>query len=135
MTGRLIYAVIVLVLLPFGSNANADGPKELKTESGKALVLGSFLSAPNNCGTNPGPVPLPMLREKPAHGSIGLQIVMTDVAPTDACPARKIPGIALFYTSSKDFVGKDSVQFEFEAGGSRLPATSFLITVQAPDRK
>ncbi|WP_157088728.1 hypothetical protein [Bradyrhizobium jicamae] len=58
-----------------------------------------------------------------------MQIVAADVAATDACPARKVPSIALFYTPSKDFVGKDSVQVEFETGDNKLPALSFLITV------
>ena len=78
---------------------------------------------------------MPRLREKPAHGVVGLQIVAADVAATDACPARKIPSIAMFYTPSKDFVGKDSIQVEFETGDTKLPALSFLITVQAPDAK
>ena len=101
----------------------------------KAVVLGNFLNAPSNCGTNPGPVPLPRLREKPSHGLVGLQIVMADVAATDACPARKIPAIALFYTPSKDFVGNDSVQVELETGDAKIPGLSFLITVQDPDGK
>jgi hypothetical protein len=58
---------------------------------------------------------------------------MADVAATDACPARKIPAIALFYTPSKDFVGKDSVQVELETGNAK--DFSFLITVQDTDGK
>ena len=116
----------------FGAVAYADAPKEVKTEKNKTVFLGNFLSAPSGCGTNPGPVPLPTLREKPANGVVGLQIVIADVAPTDACPARKMPAIALFYTPRKDFVGKDSVQVEFETGDKRIPSLSFLINVQAP---
>jgi hypothetical protein len=58
---------------------------------------------------------------------------MGDVAATDACPARKIPSIALFYQPSKDFVGNDSVQVEFETGDAKIPDLSFLITVQDPN--
>ena len=107
--------------------------KEIKTEKNKPVVVGNFLSAPSNCGTNPGPVPLPRLREKPSHGLVGLQIVVADVAATDACPARKIPAIALFYTPSKDFVGKDSVQVEIEIGDAKTSAQSVLITVLDSD--
>ena len=85
----VLFAVAIIAL--FGTVAKADAPKEIKTEKNKAVVLGNFLNAPTNCGTNPGPVPLPRLREKPSHGLVGLQIVMADVAATDACPARKIP--------------------------------------------
>ena len=97
----------VATLALSGTVAKAQAPKEVTTEKNKAVVLGNFLNAPNNCGTNPGPIPLPKLREKPSHGAVGLQIMIGDVAATDACPARKIPAIAIFYTPSRDFVGKN----------------------------
>ena len=53
---------------------------------------------------------------------------------TDACPARKIPSVALFYAPNKDFVGKDSVQVEL-AFDAKILAASFLITVQEVDEK
>ena len=135
MSNRLITVMIAGAIALCGSHASADGPKEIKAESGKPVILGNFLNTPANCGSNPGPIPVPRLREKPAHGVVGLQIVAADVAATDACPARKIPSIAMFYTPSKNFVGKDSIQVEFETGDTKLPALSFLITVQAPDAK
>jgi hypothetical protein len=125
----------VMAIALFGSIAKADAPKEIKTEKGKPVVLANFLNAPANCGSNPGPVPLPTLREKPSHGVVGLQIVVTDVAASDSCPARKIPAIALFYTPNRDFVGNDSVQVEIEAGENKKPTVSFLITVQGTDGK
>jgi hypothetical protein len=118
-----------------GPVARADAPKEIRTDKNKPVVLGNFLSAPSNCGTNPGPIPMPMLREKPTHGAVGLQIVVTDVAATDSCPARKIPAIAMFYTPNRDFEGKDSVQIEFEAGDKKVPSLSILITVQGAEGK
>jgi hypothetical protein len=135
MNDRLVCMTIAIAAVLCVSNAQADSPKEIKTESGKPVVLGNFLSAPANCGSNPGPVPLPKLREKPSHGVVGLQIVVADVAATDGCPARKIPSIAMFYVPSKDFAGKDSVQVEFETNDKKIPTQSFLITVQAPDGK
>ena len=129
----VLFAVATIAL--FGTVAKADAPKEVKTEKNKAVILGNFLNAPNNCGTNPGPVPLPILRERPSHGGVGLQIAMADVAATDACPARKIPSIVLFYQPSKDFVGNDSVQVEFETGDAKIPTLSFLIMVQEADGK
>ena len=126
----VLFAVATIAL--FGTVAKADAPKEVKTEKNKAVVLGNLLNAPTNCGTNPGPLPLPRLREKPSHGVVGLQIVMADVAATDACAARKIPAIALFYQPIKDFAGNDTVQIEFETGDVKIPDLSFLITVQDP---
>src|SRR4051812_15943543 len=110
MTYRLMFALAVASMITLSgapASAQAPAPQEVKTDKNKALILGNYLNAPTNCSTNPGPVPLPRLREKPAHGVVGLQIVMGDVAATDPCPARKIPAIAIFYTPAKDFVGKD----------------------------
>jgi hypothetical protein len=135
MVRWVISVAIAAVVALFGSAAKADEPREIKTGSGKPVVLSNFLNPPANCGSNPGPIPLPRLRERPSHGVVGLQIVVADVAATDACSARKIPSIALFYTPSKDFLGKDSVQVEFETGDNKLPALSFLITVEAPEGK
>src|SRR3954471_13536705 len=115
----VLFAVAIIAL--FKTVALAEAPKEIKTEKNKAVIIGNFYNPANNCGTNPGPVPLPRLREKPSHGVVGLQIVIADVAATDACPARKIPSIALFYQPSKDFVGNDSVQVEFEMGDAKIP--------------
>jgi hypothetical protein len=135
MIYRSIPACITVAIVALsGTGAKADVPQQVKTEKNKTLILGNFLNAPSNCATNPGPVPLPKLRERPSNGAVGLQIVMGDVAATDACPARKIPAIAIFYSPTKDFVGKDSVQIEFEAGEKKIPALSFVITVQADDR-
>jgi hypothetical protein len=119
----------------FGTIAKADPPKEVNTEKNKAVVLGTFLSAPSNCGSNPGPIPVPKIREKPSHGIVGLQIVVADVPASDSCPARKIPAIALFYTPSADFVGNDSVQVEFETTDNKTPEQSFLIRVNSAEGK
>src|SRR5437867_13243245 len=98
MIYRPICVVIALATIAlFETGAKAAEPKEVRTEKNKAVLLGNLLSTPNNCGTNPGPIPLPKLREKPSHGVVGLQIVVADVAATTACPARKIPAIALSY--------------------------------------
>ena len=51
----VLFAVAAIAL--FGPVAKADAPKEVKTEKNKAVVLGNFLNAPANCGTNPGPPP------------------------------------------------------------------------------
>ena len=131
MTYRLKSVLLaVMAIALFGPMAKADAPKEIRTEKNKPVGLANFLSAPSNCGTNPGPVPLPRLREKPSKGVVGLQIVVTDVAASDSCPARKMPAIALFYTPNRDFVGADSVQVELETSDNKTPTLSFLIKVE-----
>src|SRR3954452_12896298 len=131
MTYRPISVLLAVASIAlFKTVALAEAPKEIKTEKNKAVIIGNFFNAASNCSTNPGPVPLPQLRGKPSHGVVGLQIVAADVAATDACPARKIPAIALFYTPSKDFLGSDSLQIEIDTGDAKTTDLSFSITVQ-----
>ena len=59
MIYRPLFVFAVATTALCGTVAKADEPKEVRTEKNKAVVLGNFLNAPNNCGTNPGPVPLP----------------------------------------------------------------------------
>jgi hypothetical protein len=112
-------------------HASAQSPKELKTKSGTSVVVVNFLNARPDCSANPGPIAVPVIREKPANGIIQMLIIATDVAASGKCPARKIPTTALIYTPNKDFVGTDSVQIEVEAG-NRTTSLSYRITVQAP---
>jgi hypothetical protein len=54
-TIRVLLAVACAAFL--ATAAKADPPKGVNTEKNKAVVLGTFLSAPSNCGSNPGAVP------------------------------------------------------------------------------
>ena len=123
------------VLAAGGSVAKSDASKEVKTEKNKPVILGNFLSAPNNCESKPGPIPVPILQRKPSNGFVGLQIVVADVAATDSCPARKIPAIALFYSPNGDFSGTDSVQIDIETPDKRIATQSFLIKVEPTETK
>jgi hypothetical protein len=125
---EVLFAVTALALS--GALAYAQSPKELKTKSGSSVVVVNFLNARPDCSANPGPISVPVIREKPANGIIQIQILATDVAAAGKCPARKIPTTALIYTPNKDFVGTDSVQIEVEAG-NRTTSLSYRITVQA----
>lgn len=127
--GAVLIAVTTLAL--FGVPAFAQGPKELKTKSGSSVVVVNFLSARPDCSANPGPIAVPVIREKPVNGILQLLIIPTDVAASGKCPARKIPTTALIYTPNKNFVGTDTVQVEVEAG-NRTTSLSYRITVQAP---
>lgn len=129
MNYRQFALLSTAILMISGQPAAAQAPNDIRTEKNKAVALTNFVNAPANCGSNPGPIPVPRIREKPQHGVVGLQVVVVDVPATDACPARKVPSIALFYAPSRDFVGKDSVQVEIESDG-KLPSLSFLIAVQ-----
>jgi hypothetical protein len=111
-------------------HASAQSPKELITKSGTSVVVVNFLNPRPDCSANPGPIAVPVIREKPANGIIQMLIIATDVAASGKCPARKIPTTALIYTPNKDFVGTDSVQIEVEAG-NRTTSLSYRITVQA----
>lgn len=136
MTHSPTYTALgAIAIVLFGSVAKADGPKEVNTQRDRPVLLENFLGNAPNCGSNAGPIPFLKLREKPSNGVVGLQVVAIDVAASDRCPARKVPGIALFYTPKKDFVGNDSVQVEFEVGDNKSPTWSFLIKVQPTEGK
>jgi hypothetical protein len=122
--------VAVTMLSLSGTAASPQTPKELKTKSGSPVVVVNFLNARPDCSSNPGPMAVPVVREKPANGLIQLMIVVTDVAASGKCPARKIPTAALIYTPNKDFVGKDAVQIEVEVG-NQTTSFSYRITVEA----
>ena len=104
-------------------------PKEIKTKMGASVAVVNFLNARPDCSASPGPIAVPVIREKPANGIVQMLVVPTDVAASGKCPARKIPTIALIYTPRKDFVGTDSIQIEVEAG-NRTTSLSYRVTVE-----
>jgi hypothetical protein len=73
---------------------------------------------------------VPVVREKPTNGIIQMMIIVTDVAASSKCPARRIPTTALIYTPNRDFVGKDSVQNEVETE-NQTTSFSYRIAVEA----
>jgi len=128
LAGAIRIAAIAFTLC--GSGASAQSPKELKTKVGTSVVIVNFLSARPDCSASPGPIAVPVIREKPANGVVQLLTIVTDVPASDKCPARKIPSTALIYTPNKDFVGSDSIQIEVEVG-NRTTSLSYRVTVQA----
>ena len=59
MAKDLKFCVCILAAVAlFGSPSRADEAKELKTQKGKAVVLGDFLNTPSDCSSNPIPSPL-----------------------------------------------------------------------------
>jgi len=126
---RLAFFAAIAVTLP-GTTASAQTPKELKTKSGSAVVVVNFVNPRADCSANPGPIAIPIVREKPANGTMQMMILVTDVAASGKCPARKIPSTALIYTPNKNFVGTESVQIEVETG-NQTTLLSYRIIVQA----
>ena len=94
------------------------------------MVVVNFVNPRADCSANPGPIAIPIVREKPANGTMQLMILVTDVAASGKCPARKIPSTALVYTPNKNFVGTESVQIEVETG-NQTTLLSYRIIVQA----
>jgi hypothetical protein len=128
------YATIAAIFAVFASSAIADDVKELKTTKGKPIAFENFIGARSDCSSNPGPQPFPSLREKPSNGAVGMQIVVSEVAASDSCRARKVPSLALIYIPRPDFVGVDSIQIDI-ATGNKITTLGFRITVQSPDDK
>lgn len=94
-------------------------PKELKTKSGASVVLVNFLNARPDCSANPGPVAVPIVSSAPTNGAVQMQIVVSNVAASEKCPARRVASIALIYAPKKDFFGTDSVQLDVEVGNQK----------------
>ena len=103
--------IVATAMTTFGSLATAQTPKELTVQSGKSVVVVNLLSTRPDCSSNPGPISVPVLREKPTNGIIQMQILVTNVPAAGNCPARKIPSAALIYTPKKDFIGTDTVRW------------------------
>jgi hypothetical protein len=113
----------------FGAVVLAQSPKDLKVLSGKSVVVINLISTHNDCSSNPGPIAVPVIREKPMNGVIQMQIVITAVPPAGGCPARKVPTAALIYTPNKGFIGSDAVSIELEEG-NKATTLGYRITVQ-----
>ena len=82
--------LIAATLMTFGSLATAQTAQELKVQSGKSVVVVNFLSTRPDCSSNPGPISVPVIREKPTNGIIQIQILVTNVPAAGNCPARKV---------------------------------------------
>ena len=121
--------IVATAMTMFGSLATAQTPKELTVQSGKSVVVVNLLSTRPDCSSNPGPISVPVLREKPTNGIIQMQILVTNVPAAGNCPARKIPSAALIYTPKKDFIGTDTVQVELDEG-NKTTTLSYRIAVQ-----
>jgi hypothetical protein len=126
--------IAAMIFIASGATAWAQRPKELKTKVGVPVVLVNFLNARPDCSTNPGPVAVPIVSGAPANGVIQMQIIVSDVAASSKCPARKIPSTALIYTPNKDFSGSDTVQIDVEVGNQKQ-SLSYRITVQAASQQ
>ncbi len=120
----------MLLLACLVQPALAQTPKELKIRPGVAVAVVNLVNPRADCSINPGPVALPSLRQKPANGSILMQIVIADVAANGNCPARRMPTIAIAYAPRKDFTGVDTLEIEIDAD-NRTTVLSYRITVAA----
>ena len=113
------------------SPAAGQTAKELKTKTGVSVPLVNLLNVRQGCTSNPGPLAVPVIREKPANGTVQMLIVVVDVAATGNCSARKVPAVALLYSPKAGFTGTDSVGIEIEMG-NRTTLLNYNISVGAP---
>jgi hypothetical protein len=126
---KLLSAILVFSL---GIVAvSAQTPKELKTKKGVAVALVNLLNTRPGCTSNPAPVAVPLVKEKPANGTVQMLVIAVEVAASNNCPARKVPAVTLIYAPKEGFAGTDSVVIEIELG-NRTTLLSYHISVQAP---
>ena len=104
-------------------------PKELKTKKGVSVGVLDLVNARPDCKS--GPVGLPVLREKPANGTILIQVGVTNAPASATCPARRLPTITLIYAPKADFVGSDAMSIDIEAG-NRITTFAYHVTVRDP---
>jgi hypothetical protein len=125
-------ALAFFVLLALGvSPAAGQTAKELKTKKGVSVPLVNLLNVGQGCTSNPRPVAVPVIREKPTNGTVQMLIVVVEVAATGNCSARKAPAVALLYSPKDGFTGTDSVGIEIETG-NRTTLLNYNISVGAP---
>jgi hypothetical protein len=129
VTRRLPMVLLACLAQP----ALAQMPKELKTRPGVAVAVVNLVNPRPDCSVNPGPVALPSVRQKPANGTILMQIVIADVAANGNCPARKVPAVAIAYAPRKDFTGIDTLEIEINVD-NRATVLSYRITVAAQEQ-
>ena len=120
-----------IILALSTSPAATQTPKELKTKQGASVPLVNLLNVRPGCTGNPAPVAVPIVREKPANGTVQMLIVITDLAATANCAARKVPAVALIYSPKDGFTGTDTVGIEIETG-NRTTVLSYRISVIPP---
>jgi hypothetical protein len=97
----------------YSSTVSADTPKERKVRSGTTVAV---VNLKPDCSAVPRPVAMPSLHEKPASGTMLVQILVTDVAASGNSPVRKIPAISLSYSPYQDLVGIDAQRIDVEVG-------------------
>ena len=125
-------ALALLVVLTLGTTAaTGQTAKEIKTKKGVSVPLVNLLNLRPGCTGSPAPVAIPVVRDKPANGTVLMLIVATDVAAAGNCAARKAPAIALVYSPKSDFTGTDSVGIEIE-NGNRTTVLTYQISVMPP---
>ena len=111
--------------------AVAQNAKPLKTKKNTSIALVNLLNPKPDCSANVAPIALPVVREKPANGSVQMTILVVNVAASGNCRERKVPVITLIYTPRADFVGNDAVTIDIETG-NRTISVSYSISVQIP---
>ena len=119
---------LIIALALNAAPALGQTAKEVKTKKGASVALVNLLNLKPGCASVPAPVAIPVVREKPANGTVQMLIVATDVPAAGNCAARKAPAVALIYSPKNDFVGSDSVAIEIETG-NRTTILTYHITV------
>ena len=125
----------LMTLALLATPATADELKHLTIGKGKAVIIANLVAAKPDCSNNPGPQPLPILSEKPLHGTIGVQLGVTDVAAAGNCPERKIPSLGMFYLPAADYMGTNSFQIEIDAGNNKQTKVSYQVTILDSENK
>jgi hypothetical protein len=124
---KLRFLVVSIAAFATAAVSAQASPKEVRTRKGQSVILARLVNALPTCSI--GPVPLPVVVEKPRHGSTYLTIVSTDIAANHSCSAHRGDVIAILYSPRKEFVGSDKVTFQLAAGNQTI-LVQYSITIE-----
>jgi hypothetical protein len=127
----------VQVNINFSSQDQGGSYKKIErgSISGISQHVGFYYSINPDCSLN-GLVRT-QLKTPPAHGSVEFlnadgYTSFPSTSPAYSCNRRKSPGVAVMYTSDKDFAGTDNFAVQAIGPNGRYMETEYTVRVLAP---
>ena len=103
-----------------------------KAVSGKAVELGNYASANQNC--SPGPAPAIHVVEPPKSGTLTVRVAQLTYNNVFGCPPIKMPAQVLTYEARDS--GADRDHLIYDVSGAKGEVTIYDVTIEiAPSAK
>jgi hypothetical protein len=128
-------AAIAMVLTSTMAAAQLGPPTKytsFKAVSGKAIELGNYASANQNC--SPGPAPAIHVVEPPKSGTLTVHVAQLTYSNVFGCPPIKMPAQVLTYEARDSGVDRDHLIYD--VAGAKGEVTIHDVTIEiAPPPK